>query len=172
MRTVYVLECQNSKYYVGQTDRPLEFRISEHKHHQGSEWTKLYQPIRLIDSKENADEFDEDKYTKIYMKRYGIENVRGGSYTQITLPVHLHTALLHELSTVSNTCHQCGSIDHFINQCPSLNLAKPKKKSGSSKKITRVFDGSTKAKCFRCERLGHYANECHYKTLANGRQIK
>ena len=86
MPTIYILKCEQNRYYIGKTERSLDSRIKEHFLNNGSEWTRKYKPIKLIDTIQNADDFDEDKYTKIYMKKYGINNVRGGSYTQINLP--------------------------------------------------------------------------------------
>jgi hypothetical protein len=45
----------------------LSTRIEEHFRASGSEWTKKYKPIKVVETKLNADDFDEDKYTKIYM---------------------------------------------------------------------------------------------------------
>jgi predicted GIY-YIG superfamily endonuclease len=67
MRTIYVLQCENNRYYIGKTDRPLETRVEEHFNRCGSEWTRKYRPIKVVEIKQNADEFDEDKYTKLYI---------------------------------------------------------------------------------------------------------
>ena len=75
MPTIYILKCEQNRYYIGKTERSLDSRIKEHFLNNGSEWTRKYKPIKLIDTIQNADDFDEDKYTKIYMKKYGINNV-------------------------------------------------------------------------------------------------
>lgn len=117
MSTIYVLLCDKQKYYIGKTDRRIKERVKEHFNNHGSEWTRLYKPIKIIDIKQNADDFDEDKYTKIYMKKYGIDNVRGGSYTQIELPEYCRLALEKELCTASNKCFRCNRLGHFANEC-------------------------------------------------------
>jgi hypothetical protein len=81
---IYVLKLENNKYYIGKTETP-KFRIENHFSSNGSEWTKLYKPIKIIEIIPDCDNYDEDKYTKIYMDKYGINNVRGGSYVQIEL---------------------------------------------------------------------------------------
>ena len=92
--TVYILECAEGKYYIGKTDRPLEDRITEHFYGYGSVWTQRYRPLTLIQIISNADSFDEDKYTKMTMKKYGIDNVRGGSYCQMILNIHQQECLV------------------------------------------------------------------------------
>lgn len=76
---IYILKLQKNKYYVGKTNYP-NFRINEHFNSEASEWTKLYKPIEVFRLIPNCDDYDEDKYTKIYMDKYGIDNVRGGSF--------------------------------------------------------------------------------------------
>jgi hypothetical protein len=124
MPTIYVLLCQKGKYYVGKTDRPLEERIEEHFTSNGSEWTKKYRPVEVIETKIGADDFDEDKYTKIYMRRYGINNVRGGSYVKINLPNESRLALEKELCSVSNLCFRCNQRGHFASDCKAKKTAK------------------------------------------------
>jgi len=82
--TIYTLELENNKYYVGKSCVSKQ-RILKHFQEEGSEWTKLYKPIKIIEIIPDCDNYDEDKYTKIYMDKYGINNVRGGSYVQIEL---------------------------------------------------------------------------------------
>ena len=81
---VYVLLLQNNKYYIGKTSNP-NFRLAQHFNFNGSAWTKKYKPIRLVKLIPNCDKYDEDKYTKKYMGKYGINNVRGGAYCSMVL---------------------------------------------------------------------------------------
>ena len=83
--TIYVLKLEGGKYYVGRTNKKVVQRFKEHKEGKGSAWTRKYKPIKILDVILNRDKFDEDKITKQYMEKYGIENVRGGTYCKITL---------------------------------------------------------------------------------------
>ena len=117
MPTIYVLLCSNQKYYIGKTDATLQDRIISHFRGIGSEWTRKYAPIKVVEEIRDADEFDEDKVTKRYMKTFGIQNVRGGSYTQLKLPRYLLLALQQELCTASELCFRCNRPGHFVSDC-------------------------------------------------------
>ena len=82
---IYVLELSCYKYYVGMTRRTVEERFNEHKSGFGSCYTKLYPALRIVESFKTYDPFDEDKYVFKYMKKYGVDNVRGGSFSSIKL---------------------------------------------------------------------------------------
>ena len=75
--TIYILQLNNDKYYVGKTNKLLNDRYKEHLDGIGSFWTKKYKPLSIIKQIENSSPFDEDRYVKEYMSIYGIENVRG-----------------------------------------------------------------------------------------------
>lgn len=117
MPTIYVLQCERNRYYIGKTDRRLKDRVEEHFHSSGSEWTRTYKPIKVIEVKQNADDFDEDKYTKIYMKKFGIDKVRGGTYTQMELPEYQLRTLEKELCGASDLCYRCNRTGHFASTC-------------------------------------------------------
>lgn len=70
MTTIYILKCMHNKWYIGKTNRSLIERLNEHFINNGSEWTKIHPPIDVVQIITNVDEFDEDKYTKEYMKKY------------------------------------------------------------------------------------------------------
>jgi hypothetical protein len=84
MVTIYVIECEYGKYYVGKS-KDVDVRLLNHFTNNGSEWTKLYKPVKVLGQYDNCDDFDEDKYTIQMMEKYGINNVRGGSFVRIKL---------------------------------------------------------------------------------------
>ena len=84
MCTIYILKLEGDKYYVGKS-RSLDIRLEDHFNGSGSKWTQLYKPIEVIETHENCSDFDEDKYTIMTMEKYGINNVRGGSFSTIEL---------------------------------------------------------------------------------------
>jgi predicted GIY-YIG superfamily endonuclease len=126
MSSIYVLKCENNKYYIGKT-KDIESRYNDHCNGNGSEFTKKYKPIKIIDIIKNADEFEEDKQVKKYMSKYGIENVRGGSYSTIKLLDYQIKALEKELLSSSNKCFKCGEEGHYVNECDKLMINKLKK---------------------------------------------
>ncbi len=123
MPTLYVLLCEDNRYYVGKTERPITDRVEEHFYSNGSEWTRRYKPIKVVEQVPNADEFDEDKYTKKYMTKYGIDKVRGGAYTQIELPNYAILSLEKELCSASNLCFRCKRSGHFAGACYASTTA-------------------------------------------------
>lgn len=113
---IYVLELSQGKYYVGKTN-DLNLRYSQHLNGEGSEWTKKYHPKSILNNFVSNSEFDEDITTKEYMKNYGIDNVRGGSYCQIDLDENLKKLIQREIYHSDNKCLICGGADHFVKNC-------------------------------------------------------
>jgi len=145
---IYVLECEKNKYYIGKSENPL-VRINEHftSNIHASTWTDLYKPKKVIEIIENADIFDEDKYVKIYMARYGINNVRGGSYTQPNLDPDIIDLIKREFTSTFNLCFKCKQKGHFIGNCPMT-------------------------KCFKCNKFGHYSTECIMDVICEKCKVK
>ena len=78
---VYVLKCKNQKIYVGFTK--TEKRISNHfTNFTTSSWTDRYPPVNIIKVLVDKPKKLEQWLTQFLMIKYGINNVRGGSYTQ------------------------------------------------------------------------------------------
>lgn len=175
MNTVYVLRLVNNKWYVGRTD-DLSSRIFEHTAGTASEWTKLHKFIEVEMIYDNCDKFDEDKYTKIYMDKYGIENVRGGSYVQIKLNSEQINILNKELSNAKNNCFVCNASDHFAKDCKTTQKPIIQKtilqKSTILKPIkNKNIRNKNNNGCFRCGRTGHFIADCYANTSIDGEDI-
>lgn len=117
MTTVYVLKLANDKWYVGRTD-DVTRRFAQHQTGEGAEWTKIHRPLTIEHTYPNSSVFDEDKYTKELMGRYGINNVRGGAYCKVNIDQYTRQFLIRELRGASDCCFKCGGNDHFIKDCP------------------------------------------------------
>jgi hypothetical protein len=83
----------------------------------GSVWTRKYKPIKMERVIRSASSFDEDKFTKEYMSTYGIDNVRGGSYTTVELSEEQKEFLTREIWGANDLCGRCGDAGHFIRYC-------------------------------------------------------
>tara|TARA_E500000318_G_scaffold111297_2_gene129353 strand:- start:354 stop:653 length:300 start_codon:yes stop_codon:yes gene_type:complete len=80
---IYVLKLEFEKYYIGITLN-LNLRLAQHFAGEGSQWTKKFKPIDIIECFYiDCDEEKENKITIDYIKKYGFGNVRGGRYCKL-----------------------------------------------------------------------------------------
>lgn len=149
---IYVIKCENDCYYVGRTEQGVN-RVIQHLLEEGSEWTKLHKPLEVIEQSE-GDGFIEDAIVKRYMSRHGIESVRGGSYSQIEIPILRRQQLIQELRGATDCCFHCGLVGHFIQDCPKRS------------KVCQHIDGSILI-CQRCGRT-HPTSKCYATTHIDG----
>jgi cellular nucleic acid-binding protein len=113
---IYILRLQGDKFYIGKSDNVTK-RYQQHLTGSGSAWTKKYKPISLEKTIQNVSSFEEDKITKEYMAKYGIDNVRGGSYVQEELSDFHKEALKMEIWGAKDLCTQCGRKGHWVKDC-------------------------------------------------------
>ena len=184
---IYILKLENCKYYVGKTTNP-SFRIEKHFNSTGSAWTSKYKPISVETIIPDCDDYDEDKYTKKYMAKYGIENVRGGSYVQIELSEFHNESIKMEIWGANDLCSQCGRSGHFVKDCYAktdiygnrIEYEESDEESvwcceycdrtfttafgcGVHEKSCKNAKCSTRedGACYRCGRQGHYSPNCY-----------
>ncbi len=104
---IYILELEDNKYYVGFTTN-LEKRLQTHKKRLGTSWTVKYKFIKIHEIIENGTLENEDYYTKKYMEKFGVNNVRGGTYTRIYLNGGEIEDIYKEFRTNNGSCFRCG----------------------------------------------------------------
>jgi predicted GIY-YIG superfamily endonuclease len=154
MVSIYVLKLKNNKYYVGKTTNPT-YRLKDHFSEGGSAWSKKYKPITVHELRPDCSDSDEQIVTQEYMKKYGIENVRGGPWCQVSLPTETLKFIQHIIQANDDKCYKCGKTGHFASNC-------------WSKKTTKKYSKPAINKCIRCGRKGHYVDNCYAETDVNG----
>lgn len=80
----YILELEDDKYYIGKTNG-ITNKVSSHFEGEGCEWTIEYPPIKLLHIYRGCKEGDELKYMLPYIAKYGIDNVRSTTYSDMIL---------------------------------------------------------------------------------------
>ena len=105
MTVVYTLKLREGKYYVGLTNN-VDRRLNEHNSGKGSAWTKKYKFVSVI-STVKGDAMDEEKRTLEMMEKYGVQNVRGGSYTTLKISVNDETKAKQTINSIFNKCYTC-----------------------------------------------------------------
>jgi predicted GIY-YIG superfamily endonuclease len=182
MEYLYVLKLEKSKWYIGKTQDVMK-RYQQHSNGYGSAWTSKYSPVSLVESKPITSVHDENNVTKDYMKKYGIEHVRGGSYSQVSLDSHTVTLLNNEFMGNDNKCLSCGLAGHFANKCKSKVEEQELvyECDYCDRQFTTRFGCGVHEKsckktsitgiCYRCGRDGHYSPDCYASKHKKGYEL-
>jgi cellular nucleic acid-binding protein len=187
---IYILQLEKGKFYVGKTINP-SFRLDSHFNSNGSAWTKIYKPIKMIELIPNCDDYDEDKYTRMFMDKYGIDNVRGGSFVSVELEQSTINHLKQMKNGTNDKCFNCGKSGHFAKDCKECKEEIiwcceycdkefiDEKKCEYHEKNCKYNNEDSESEddcddviCFRCGREGHYANSCYASKHIRGYYLK
>jgi len=156
---IYILKLENHNYYIGKTNS-LEKRFNEHYEGKGGEYTKRYKMKSIKKIIENVDPKDLDKYVIKYMNKYGIDHVRGGSFSSIILSSE-QISVLNNYGIKSiklSNIEICSIRDKECNQ--NKNQTK-KTKEVKGDIIKRIVIKNANGTCYRCGRDGHYIEQCN-----------
>lgn len=117
---VYVLHLLEGKFYVGRSSHFLK-RLNTH-FVRGSVWTREYPPIEVLALHQPVEDFDEDKITLRYMKQYGIDNVRGGTFSAVELKTSDKEVIQRMLTHAGGRCFTCHRKGHYASNCPEKRI--------------------------------------------------
>jgi len=167
---IYTLQLEQNKYYIGKTNNP-QFRVESHFNSNGSEWTKIYRPIKVLELIPNCNDYDEDKYTRIYMDKYGINNVRGGSFVSVKLEKSTIDTLKQMSNGTNNRCFVCGKEGHFVKDCEEDECWETDSDEDDDSSDEEYEEDDDNC-CFRCGREGHYASSCYASKHIKGYYLR
>lgn len=188
MEQLYVLKLEGGKYYVGKSKNVAE-RYKQHLSGDGATWTRSHKPLKLIESRPLKNDHDETNLTKDLMKKYGVDNVRGGAYVSLVLDEATKSVLEREFRGNTDACFKCGEIGHFAGRCTAgeeeeenvwgcdhcgkefkrMILAIQHERRCTSKPPPRPAKKT--GACYRCGRASHYSPDCYAKTDTDGNDL-
>ena len=188
---IYILRLEGGKYYVGKSNNVVE-RYQQHLSGSGSAWTKKYKPMQLVKTISNVSPFEEDRYVKEYMSKFGIDKVRGGTYVTEKLNEQDINTLNKEIRAATDKCTSCGKAGHWVKDCyTKKNIVQNKieydedldEKPVKNKIRNKIeYDEDLDEKsveqkvksvkkldaCYRCGRTGHYSPDCYARSHKEG----
>lgn len=109
----YAMKLENGMWYIDSSETPKK-RFLEHAAGKGPEWTRMHAPIAIH---KYFDTPDQDSIVKEYMKEYGIDKVRGGSYSGEIIDDPDQESIQREIWITSGACLVCGRASHRSLEC-------------------------------------------------------
>jgi cellular nucleic acid-binding protein len=162
---IYALQLEEGKYYIGKTNNP-QIRLENHFNFKGSEWTKIYNPINVLEMKPDCDDYDEDKTTLQYMDKFGIDNVRGGSFVSVQLDDSTIKHLKKMSNGTNDRCFICSLEGHFAKDCPSKQKSLEKLEP-PIETFTPMSSIHKQCNCFNSMFTNHFEKDCALKSPEN-----
>lgn len=80
----FLFELEHGKFYVGASADPVK-TFEECREGLGPAWTQIHRPVRIREVVGVAHVSHLDQQVRHWMLQYGVENVRGGSWTGVRL---------------------------------------------------------------------------------------
>ena len=156
---LYVALLEEDKYYVGNLKKIYSM--------DNPQWIKDYPIKEIIKLYLNTKPFDDQSITFDMMKKYGIDNVRGGAFLDKILTIS-------EIDMINKIIGNQKNPANIVDPLQTMNL------NCIHAKCTRKFTDPEKHKahikfcgvrCTRCKRFGHFVDKCQAKTDRNNMLI-
>jgi predicted GIY-YIG superfamily endonuclease len=81
---IYILLLENNYYYIGESSNFIQ-SYQQHIDKRSADWTKLHRTVTISKVIQQTNEYTVNDCVIEYMKKYGIDKVRGGSFSDVVL---------------------------------------------------------------------------------------
>jgi hypothetical protein len=102
MSLLFVIKCQEEKYYLGLSKNFVSIFFKHLENHDNIPWMNIYKPMKLM----HIEHFFNSKMLNncviYYMYIYGIENVRGGIYSNIILNLNQYNEITRKINEIND----------------------------------------------------------------------
>lgn len=173
-KQLYALSLSSNKWYIGHTASP-EKCLEQICAGEGPAWTRIHPPANTdggpsyeeLFPPKNGDalELEKDCLVKQYMLRYGIHNVRGGSYCKVALEPHMVKVLETELARADRRCQTCGGFGHTSYNCWHRNKPPTAKQTAAKPSSHKLW--TVEEEAYLLEHLGPDGQTLPTKDLAD-----
>lgn len=175
--TIYVLECEHGKYYVGSTFHKRQ-RLKQHfdKARSGSVWTNLHKPIRVLELHTRIPNRYrlgmESQVTAKLMWKRGVNSVRGAMYSQ----PRIYTQQKDDMESLVGFLGHYNDLSYKeVRERLEEELPSSSSRSNSGgrprpisfkqvvvgdKPNTKTSLSQAQTRCYKCGEFGHYAGDC------------
>ena len=123
---------EQGKYYITETDDPAALLEEFRNDRRSNSWVRRYPIVGILEIKKDQ---SADELTLIYMSEKGLENVRGGSFSDININIDdLCRAI---------ACKKCSSIDHRTENCDWIGINASQQSASASQQSASASQQST-----------------------------
>ena len=113
MEYIYCLRLENNRYYIGKTSAPDSY-YDCHLRGEGAKWTQVNKPVGVDFIAEFTSFATTTDITRQYMKKYGVDNVRGSGYSQVVFTQSKISNIESKINNLEKKCCLCNTLaNHF-----------------------------------------------------------
>ena len=168
---IFLIKLKNKKYFVGFTNK-CDFCLEDFNP-QLYKWTIKHNPIKLKELIPNCNHYHINKFTQHYMFKYGINNVRGGSYLSIKLDPSVKSFLENLKKQISK--NKTSTLPNLMDKAQTEpNIYEDLSKLNDNRNNTDLYDTpppcysfKSKSKSKQPRYHGPIDNSSHYSTNKN-----
>ena len=102
MPLLFVIKCQEEKYYLGLAKTFVSIFFKHLENQDNILWMNIYKPIELLHIEHFFDIKMLNDCVIYYMYNYGIENVRGGIYSDLIFNLNQYNEISKKINEMND----------------------------------------------------------------------